>query len=177
MFLLIRHAESTWNAEGRWQGQADPPLSPTGRAQAARLARALAGAQLDLLLSSDLARALETARRVGLPHGLVPTPDARLREIDLGRWSGLRREEIRACDPDGLSRFDAGDPDARPEGGETRRELRLRVRGAMAEIAARCAGRRVGVVTHLGVIRALLPGAEPENAAAIETTAPGLAAP
>ena len=59
-FLLIRHAESSWNASGRWQGQADPPLSPAGRRQADALAGVLADASLDALLSSDLGRALET---------------------------------------------------------------------------------------------------------------------
>ena len=86
LFLLIRHAESAWNAAGRWQGQADPPLSPLGREQARAVARELAEAKLDVLLASDLCRALETARRVGAPHGLVPTPDPRLRELDVGRW-------------------------------------------------------------------------------------------
>ena len=177
LFLLIRHAESAWNAEGRWQGQADPPLSPLGREQARAVARELAEAKLDVLLASDLSRALETARQVGEPHGLVPTPDPRLRELDVGRWSGLRREEIEALDADTLERFAAGDPDARPEGGETRREIRQRVRAAMAEIAASFAGRRVGVVTHLGVIRALLPGTELGNAEWVSVWAQELAVP
>ncbi len=177
LFLLIRHAESAWNAEQRWQGQADPPLSPLGRQQARAVAQELAEAKLDVLLASDLRRALETARQVGEPHGLVPMPDPRLRELDVGRWSGLRREEIEALDADTLERFAAGDPDARPEGGETRREIRQRVRVAMAEIGASFAGRRVGVVTHLGVIRALLPGTELGNAEWVSVWAQDLAAP
>lgn len=176
-FLIIRHAESSWNACRRWQGQADPPLTARGREQARALARTLADRSLDVLLSSDLARALETARIVGAPHGLVPEADPRLRELDVGRWSGLHREQIEAQDAERLARFRAGDPDARPPGGETRREIRRRVRAALAEIAARHAGRRVAVVTHLGAIRALLPGREPGNADFLEVEAGELAAP
>lgn len=162
--LLVRHAESAWNADGRWQGHADPPLSARGHAQAAALARALADERIDRLLSSDLTRALETARAIGAVHGLAPQPDPRLRELDVGCWSGRSRGEIEALDADTLARFRAGDPDARPGGGETRREIRLRVRTAMREIAASLPGRRIAVVTHLGVIRALLPGSQPGNA-------------
>ncbi len=163
-FLLIRHAESGWNADARWQGHADPPLSSRGKEQAKDLALELADEFLDLLLSSDLARALETAQQIGAVHGLAPEPDARLRELDIGRWEGLRRSEIEALDPETLARFIAGDLDPRPGGGETRREIRRRVRTAMAEIAASFPGQRIAVVTHLGVIRALLPGVEARNA-------------
>jgi broad specificity phosphatase PhoE len=170
--VLIRHAESIWNATGHWQGHADPPLSPAGREQAERLARELLGMRFAAVLSSDLARALETARIVAAPHGLSPAPDPRLRELDVGRWSGLRRDEIERLDPAALARFLAGEPDARPGGGESRRELRCRVRAALAEAGAAFAGRRIAVVAHLGVIRALVPGAWPANAAWVECPAP-----
>lgn len=176
-FLLIRHAESEWNAAGRWQGQADPPLSVRGRAQARGLGRRLRDRPIEVLLSSDLTRALQTARAVGALHGLSPRPDPRLRELDIGRWSGLLRREIEARDPGLLRRFSAGDPDARPPGGETRREIRQRVRAAMAEIGAAHPDRTVGVVTHLGVLRALLPGSEVGNACWLEVGQEDLAAP
>jgi broad specificity phosphatase PhoE len=177
VFLLIRHAQSLWNAAGRWQGQSDPPLSPVGRAQADAAARELRGAPIDLLLSSDLDRALETARRIGAPHGLAPQPDSRLRELDVGSWSGLTREEIEEREPEMLERFFSGDPDVRPGGGETRREIRQRVRHAMLEIARQHEGSRVAVVTHLGVIRALLPDTELGNAEWVFAMADQLAAP
>ena len=176
-FLLIRHAESGWNADARWQGHADPPLSSRGRQQAKDLALELRDERLDLLLSSDLARALETAEQIGAVHGLALEPDARLRELDIGRWAGLRRSEIEALDPQTLTRFSAGDPDARPGGGETRREIRRRVRIAMLEIAASFPGQRIAVVTHLGVIRALLPGVEARNAEWLRRRPEELAAP
>ena len=171
--VLIRHAESAWNAAGRWQGHADPPLSPAGREQAETLARELASLRLDAVWSSDLARALDTARIVAAPHGLTPAPDPRLRELDVGRWSGLCREEILRLEPEALARFAAGDPDARPGGGESRRELARRVRAALAEIGAAFAGRRVAVVAHLGVISALRPGTRLDNAGWIGHAEPG----
>ena len=64
-FVLIRHAESVWNAAGRWQGHADPPLSERGRAQAEALAADLAPLGIEVLLASDLARAAQTASIVG----------------------------------------------------------------------------------------------------------------
>jgi probable phosphoglycerate mutase len=165
-FLLIRHAESEWNADGRWQGQADPGLSAEGRAQAEALAASLVDARLEVLVASDLDRARETAVRVGRATGLVPILDPRFRELDVGSWSGLRREEIAAQDPALLAGFESGDPDVRPGGGETRREIRLRVRDAAAELREIYAGRRIALVTHLGVIRALWPGTEMANAEA-----------
>jgi len=176
-FLLIRHAESLWNAASRWQGQADPPLSPRGREQAKRLAEALSHERIDVLMCSDLRRALETAEFVGSSRGLEPTADRRLRELDVGDWSGLTRPEIAANASETLARFDAGDPDVRPGRGETRREIRQRVRRAMQEIAAQHQGRCVAVVTHLGVIRALLPGSEPRNATFLRARADQLASP
>ena len=163
-FLLIRHAESTWNAGGRWQGHGDPPLSARGRAQAAALAERLVGEGIQLLIASDLARSAQTAAILGARWGLVPRQDPRLREIDIGGWTGLTREQIAERDPDLLVRFEAEDLEARPGGGETRLEIRARVRSAAAELAEAHRGRCVALVTHLGVIRALVPGSELGNA-------------
>lgn len=162
--LLIRHAESDWNAAGRWQGRGDPGLSPRGRRQARELARRLADEAVGALVTSDLRRARETAEVVGGALGLTPGVDPRLRELDVGDWTGLNRSQIEARAAGALRRFEGGDPDARAGGGESRRELERRARAAAASIAASHSGRRVAVVTHLGVIRSLLPGAEPGNA-------------
>jgi 2,3-bisphosphoglycerate-dependent phosphoglycerate mutase len=165
---LVRHAESEWNASGRWQGHADPPLSPDGRGQAsalvARLEAELDGSSVTGLVCSDLGRARETAAELGRKLGLIPVSDPGLRELDIGEWSGLRRAEIAARDPEILARFEANDANARPPGGETRRELRHRARWAVRRIANGDPWGRVVIVSHLGLIRALLPGAEPNNA-------------
>lgn len=156
-FWLIRHGESTWNASGRWQGQADPPLSARGREQAALLAAELADQGLELLVSSDLARTSETAAIVGRRLGLEPRHERGLRELDAGSWSGLSREEIALRDARALARFDTGDPGAAAGGAESRRDAAERARRVLGALAAEHAGRRVAVVTHSGVIGALLP--------------------
>jgi XTP/dITP diphosphohydrolase len=176
-FVLIRHAESTWNAEERWQGQADPPLSARGVAQAQEIARALATQRADALLCSDLRRARETAEILGRALGLAPQPDPRLRELDVGRWESLTRLEIEVLDPELLKRFDAEEADVRAGGGESRGEIRARVRRAFRELARAHAGARVLVVTHLGVVRALCPGANLANAQIITISADELPAP
>jgi len=163
-FVLIRHGESTWNAAGRWQGQGDPPLSQRGRQQAARLAEALAGEGIEVIVASDLARALETAAILGDALDLAPATDARLRELDIGRWTGLTRAEIADLDRIRLERFERGEPEARAGGGECRREIAERVRTGVAEIAAAHAGCCVAIVAHLGVVRVLLAGTELANA-------------
>jgi len=169
--VLVRHAESEWNASGRWQGHADPPLSPRGELQARALAERMAGERATLLISSDLRRACQTAEALGAVLGLEPKIDPRLRELDVGRWSGLHRSEIEAIAPEALARFESGDPRVRPGGGESRAELRARSRRAIADWVASEPDGRIVVVTHLGFIRALLPGEDPDNAQTVEVSA------
>jgi len=174
-FWLVRHAETEWNQAGRWQGHADPVLSARGRCQADALADRMAedpeATALGPLLCSDLSRSLETATVLGRRLGLEPETDPRLRELDIGEWSGCVREEIEARDGDLLVRFEAEDPDARPPGGETRREIRERAHAVMSEFAQRYAESRILIVTHRGLIRALLPGVDLRNAELLRVAA------
>jgi len=156
--LLIRHAESSWNAAGRWQGRGDPPLSARGVVQAGALVQELAREAIDVIVSSDLRRAADTAAILGRARGLRPLLDERLRELDLGDWEGLTREEIASRAREALRRFDAGDPEVRPGGGETLREIEQRARSTIRALVAAHGGRRLALVTHLGVIRALVGG-------------------
>src|SRR5688572_19392365 len=87
--LLLRHGQSTWNADGRWQGQADPPLSPLGEEQARDAARRLAPGQFSRVLASDLRRARQTAEILADALRLPVEVDPDLREIDVGDWQGL----------------------------------------------------------------------------------------
>ena len=162
--VLARHAESTWNAERRWQGQLDPPLSERGREQAHALGRELAGEGVRAIVASDLVRARETARLVAGELGCEVELEPRLRELDVGGWSGLTLDEIAARWPEELARLRAGDLDVRPGGGESRRELRVRVMAAIEATAARRAGTRFAVVTHAGVVRTLLWTVRLDNA-------------
>jgi broad specificity phosphatase PhoE len=172
--LLVRHGETPWNASGRWQGHANPGLTERGAAQAAEAARAIrAAAPCDWtgIVSSDLDRALRTARAIASLLGLPVETDRRLRERDVGRWSGLTRAEIERVDPETLAAFDTGRPEIRPGGGESRIEVVSRALDFVREIVERRAGERLILVTHLGVIRGLVPEAEPGNAERIEALA------
>ncbi len=146
--LLVRHGETDWNAERRVQGKTDRPLNDTGRAQARALADQLAAVPLAAVYSSDLSRALETARVVADARDLHVTPEPGLRERDFGTWEGLTDVEI-------LERF----PESRtgPWGdAETRDELELRVLAALRRISESHPGETVLVVTHGGPLRAML---------------------
>src|SRR5262245_50250124 len=153
---LVRHAESTWNAEGRWQGQGDPPLSQRGRAQAQALVGELGRLGFELVVTSDLARAVETGDPLARALGVGSRRCAGLRELDLGSWTGLTRPEIAARDPEALSRFESGGECAQAGGAETRADLARRARASLAELRSRYPDLRIAVVTHLGVIRAIL---------------------
>jgi probable phosphoglycerate mutase len=163
-FLCIRHAQSTMNAVGLWQGQADPPLSEEGREQARELAERLGEGSLSVLVASDLQRARETAEIAACRLGITTRLEPALRELDVGDWSGLAREEIARRWPEDFARFQAGDLDVRAGGGETRRELRARVVAALRSFQQQYRGDRIAVVTHLGVIRTLAPGVRITNA-------------
>jgi probable phosphoglycerate mutase len=162
--LLIRHGESTWNAEGRWQGQSDPPLSERGRIQARVLALALAEEPIAQVVSSDLARARETATILAEHLALEVEIESRLRELDVGAWSGLGHPEIGRRFGEDLARFRSGDDSVRPGGGESRSEVRVRARHALADLEERHAGSQVAVVTHGGLIWSLAPGMRLANA-------------
>jgi broad specificity phosphatase PhoE len=142
---------SVWNVEGRWQGQADPPLSAEGEAQAA--AAAVVG--IDLVITSDLRRARRTGELLAPGAPLVCEPG--LREFDVGAWSGRTKAEIEARWPDELARFEAGRPESAP-GGELRSAFEARVTEAAARVAGRVeasGAARALVVSHGGVIRTL----------------------
>ncbi len=156
--LLVRHAESDWNRERRWQGHADPPLSARGREQADELAERLVGEKLAAVYSSDLRRAVETATVVARGHGLDVITDPALREIDVGEWSGLTTAEIEERYPEGFARHVAGG-DGWDEG-EPHAAMSARVIGAVARIAEAHPGSVVLCVLHGGTIRALLAKAE-----------------
>ena len=155
--LLIRHGETSWNAIRRLQGHTDIPLNEEGQRQAAALARALATEQLDALESSDLQRAMQTARAVAAHHpGLRPRPNRQLRERAYGVFEGMLYQEIAQAYPADFARWQARDPDAAmPAGGrlvESFRTFYARVVAALLDVGARHPGQTVAVVTHGGVL-------------------------
>jgi broad specificity phosphatase PhoE len=146
--LLVRHGQSTWNADGRWQGQADPPLSALGEAQARAAAETLPA--VEHVVASDLARARQTAEIIAgaLELGDVRLDD-RLRERDSGDWTGFTREEIELAWPGWL---DAG---RIPENFEPWERVAERVTAAVHAAHDAWPGGTVLVVAHGGVVRSL----------------------
>jgi len=158
--LLVRHGESTWNADGRWQGQADPPLSDRGREQAAAAAAAIG--TIDAIVTSDLDRAAETGAIIARSLGVEPVlVEPRLRERDAGSLSGLTRLDIYQRFP-GLLPDDPGGfrpgPDALPawpDDWESDAALWERVEVALVVLGRLVADGDVLAVTHGGVIYAI----------------------
>jgi alpha-ribazole phosphatase len=154
--ILIRHGETDWNRDGRWQGHADTSLNDRGREQARALAEELGSEVVAAVYSSDLSRASETAEIIAARLGLPVEVDARLREVDVGGWSGLTMAEIDARFPEEVSRWRAEEPGHAFDGGETYAKMSERVVAAVEEIAGHHPGEQVVVVLHGGPIRALL---------------------
>jgi probable phosphoglycerate mutase len=150
---IVRHGETSWNAEKRIQGQTDIGLDPAGLAQAEAAANWLAGTPVAALYSSDLQRAQQTAASIavvlGLPAILLPA----MRERRYGLFEGLTYAEARKQHPAQYHAFEMRVPDfALPEGGESLHQLYERVTGGLCEIVARHPGQTVVLVTHGGVL-------------------------
>jgi len=126
--VLWRHGQTVWNAERRFQGQSDIPLDATGQAQAERAARLLAALRPDLIVSSDLSRAAQTAAPLARLTGLDITLDKDLRERHGGRWEGLTDTEIR-------TQYPAEHAAWNPPDGEPSAVVADRVAGALHRIA------------------------------------------
>jgi broad specificity phosphatase PhoE len=155
--LCVRHGRTAWNAEKRFQGHTDIPLDAEGRAQATALASLLRDQRIDAAVSSDLARAAETARIVLGSRPLPLRLDPAWREMRFGDWEGLTWEAIVAANP----RLDPANETAvdvyAPPGGETFPALCARVRGAVERIVADVREDAVVLVaTHAGPLHALL---------------------
>ena len=155
---MVRHGETDWNRDNRFQGHADPPLNATGRAQAMTLACGIGNGRFSALYTSPLRRAVETAAILGAQLGLEPIREPALMEVDVGSWSGLTRTEVGERFPTGYARwleYGHGWDD-----GETYEELGARVVTGLLAIADRHDGAEVLAVTHGGPIRSALAAAE-----------------
>lgn len=131
--VLLRHGRTAWNASRRYQGQEDPPLDDVGQAQAIEAAALVAAMQPDLLVSSDLQRATQTAAKLASLAGLELHTDARLRERHLGHWQGLTRDEVEVRYPQEFADWLAG-RDVVRRGGESRAEVAERACQLLAEL-------------------------------------------
>lgn len=133
--VLWRHGQTTWNAEGRFQGQTDVPLDDTGRAQARRAAPMLARLEPSLLRSSDLSRAADTARALAVITGLDVGLDQDLRETNGGVFQGLTGPQIQDRHPVDWAAWASGDPHHRTAGGESRVDVAARMLAAVLRAA------------------------------------------
>lgn len=146
---LVRHGQTDWNLEGRYQGQSDVPLNFTGLAQAGALAHQLQNEHFDAVYSSDLARARETAQAIVAVNGNLPVHfDPRLREINQGQWEGVQVKEIQKKFA-GLWQAHIDDPvHVRPPGGENVAEVFQRIVAALDEINNNFPAGKVLVISH-----------------------------
>ena len=154
--VLIRHGETAWNAERRLQGHLDIDLNREGERQAHALAAALAGEHFDVLVSSDLARAAQTAKALGASRDQPLYIDGRLRERCYGGFEGLLYAEIEARFPAEFAAWQARDIDAElppgPNRGETFRQFYDRVVPAIIGWAEDNPGKSLALVAHGGVL-------------------------
>ncbi len=155
-FGLVRHGETVFNRQKRIQGHNDSPLTPNGETQVAQWARQLEAFGWDRMLVSDIGRALQTATILNTHLNLPLVQDARLREQDWGRWSGLTVSQIKQRQPELLAAQQEAGWDFCPPGGEPRRDVLQRSQQALADAAVRWPGESLLVVTHEGVIKCLV---------------------
>ncbi len=153
---LVRHGETIWNAENRYAGSTDIPLSKRGLEQAEQLARWASAADLAAIWVSPLLRARETAAPSERVTGLTARVDSRLREIHFGRGEGLTEIEIEHSFPQAFAAFEADPVVHHLPGGEDPRDVALRAIECFREIETMHKGGRVLVVTHNTLIRVAL---------------------
>ena len=154
---LLRHGQTDWNLEGRWQGQSQdaPSLNDMGRAQAIAAAGLLQDQKIQAVYSSDLPRARQTAELIAAPLGLTVALEPRLREIHLGEWEGMQYDEIASRYPQDLAERESDPVHSSAPGGELPSEVTERVLIAVDEISKRHPDGSVLIVSH-GVALAVI---------------------
>jgi len=154
--LLIRHGQSQGNAEGRFGGHTDTPLSPRGRKQAAATARALASEKFDAIYSSDLPRAIETASPLAKLTGVALETTEALRERSVGVMEGLTFEEAAEQHPEQYQALLKRDFEHVLSGGESYRQMLDRASRKLDEVIEQHQGGRIAIFTHTGAICILI---------------------
>lgn len=149
--VVMRHAETVDNAARVWQGHKDSELSAVGREQVAAAAPHVAAYRPVLLVSSDLQRAAATADAIAGLTGLELRLDARLREVHVGQWQGLRVEDVRERFPDDIAALERGDDVPRGVTGETREQVAARAGAAIREVERELLPGETAVIVAHGV--------------------------
>jgi len=145
---LVRHGQTDWNLEGRYQGQSDVPLNENGLAQAETLKETLNGKTFAAIYSSDLMRAQQTAEPIAKILNLPIQVEPRLREINQGEWEGVLVDDIKARYAEIWSKRTVDPANVRPPGGETVREVATRVYAALDDIVRLFPTGQLLIVSH-----------------------------
>ena len=154
--FLIRHGETDWNAQNRFQGHQDSPLTAIGIAQAEAAAHFLRDHALTALYSSDLPRTLQTAAPIATATGLLVVQEPALRERNLGIFEGLTREEIKTRYAEDFARYLAREPEYEIPTGESLKQLNQRGMNIMTTLARRHPGESVAIVSHGAILTTFL---------------------
>lgn len=154
--ILVRHGQTTWNLELKYQGHTDIELSPLGLTQAKQVADRLAKEKIAAVYASDLSRAFVTAQHIAAQHQLPVMQVPELREIKFGEWEGLTHEQIQAKWPELINRFFIHTDEIEIPGGESFRILKERASRAIDHLVAKHPGETIAVVSHGGTIRTIL---------------------
>ena len=150
----MRHGQTDWNVENRFQGHTDIPLNAIGRAQVARAASILGTQDINYIISSDLQRAYDTATAVAAVKKLAVVKDSQLRETHCGSWEGRTGSDIEATDGENLARWFAGEDLPAGGDGERRSDVVTRMMRGIETGLSRCeSGQTLLVVTHGGAAR------------------------
>lgn len=155
-FILVRHGETVWNREGRYQGQIDTPLSDFGKEQGRKVALALKDIPLDVCYASPLSRSYDTAKMCADYHGMDVITDKRLMEINHGEWEGLTASEVDKAYSELLKKWRTTVVDVVMPNGESILDVKKRSMEAFYEYAEKHVGQTVLVVAHDAVNKAVL---------------------
>lgn len=154
--ILVRHGETLWNKEMRYQGQTDIPLTPAGMVQASQVAQRLAAEPVQAVYSSDLSRAFVTAAHIAAVHALDVSTRRDLREISFGDWEGLTFASIEAAAAKGSRSLFTHPGEVEIPGGESFQQVQRRMVAAVGELRRRHEGETVVIVSHGAAIRTVL---------------------
>ncbi len=153
--ILIRHGETRWNLQKKYQGHANPGLSATGKKHVRALAARIKDLGIDGLYTSPLKRARQTAAILSAKTGFKPHPDARIKELNFGNWEGKTAAELIAQNDKNFRSWLEGQWKT-PKGGESLAELNRRVRAFLKDCVKKHKGKKIAIVSHGGPLRMMI---------------------
>ena len=156
--ILVRHGQTEWNANGRYQGQSNVALSELGRRQAECLAAGFPVQGLDAIYSSDLDRARETAECVGRKFGVPVRPEPAFRELSFGDWEGLTYQEISTRWPEEANKLFTAPDELKIPNGETFQDLQKHKKKKIDALCKEHADKNVAVFAHGAINKTILSG-------------------